>query len=67
MDVGVDVWDYTPVSWEILAYKMSLKHKREYPSGREGEVDNVSILRKTNIELARRLQDKENDERTNWN
>lgn len=36
-DVGVDVWDYTPVPWQVIAHKMSLKKKKEFYDTGESE------------------------------
>ena len=48
MDVGVDVWNYTPVPWDVIEYKMSLKKKKEFNDCSELE-DNVSKLKETNM------------------
>ena len=50
MDVGVDVWNYTPIPWSVVEYKMSLKNKKEFNDC--GEIEkNVEELRNNNIIL----------------
>ena len=55
-DIGVDVWDYFPVPWEVVKYKMSLKKKKEFDT-REGIEDNVKINRERNLKCIEEMRE----------
>ena len=55
MDVGVDVWNFFPVSFEVMEYKMSLKKKKVFRN--RDELDgNVRILRERNLKYTEELK-----------
>jgi calcineurin-like phosphoesterase family protein len=55
MDVGVDVWNYTPISWDVIEYKMSFKKKKEFYACNELE-ENVKKLRENNLLLIQNIK-----------
>jgi hypothetical protein len=53
-DVGVDVWDFAPVSWEAVRLKLGVR-KRQF-SGDVGDLDaNMVENIRANREISRRL------------
>jgi calcineurin-like phosphoesterase family protein len=48
MDVGVDVWDYKPIPWEVIAGVLRNREDRTIPPLGETE-RNVQVLRERNL------------------
>lgn len=54
-DCGIDVWNYTPVSWDMVKYVMSKKIKKKFQDSFESE-ENVKINRERNLKYIEELK-----------
>jgi calcineurin-like phosphoesterase family protein len=62
MDVGVDVWDYHPIPWDVVVAVMRTRGERVLPPLGEAE-RNVDVLIVRNREYLRQLGQRRSDER----
>lgn len=57
-DVGVDIWDYKPVPYEVLAKKMADRAvKKSDPEGRAFAIQTMVSNRETNLRYLRRYHE----------
>jgi calcineurin-like phosphoesterase family protein len=49
MDVGVDVWQYQPVPWELVAEVMQNRRERILPLGEEAEANVLTLIGRNRI------------------
>ena len=51
-DIGVDVWGFRPIPWEVVRAKMSMKESKDFYSGHEDSLaTRVESLRTSNLRL----------------
>lgn len=54
-DCGVDIWGYSPVSWEMVKFVMSKRIKKKFQDNGEVE-DNVKFNRERNLKYIEELK-----------
>jgi calcineurin-like phosphoesterase family protein len=53
-DCGVDVWNYTPISWDVVKYVMSRRIKKPFQDTFELDA-NVAVLKERNLQYIKEM------------